>query len=117
MSAGAFLRGRYERKNGDIHPIRVQPETVTAWNPLPAGAITAGSLIRVTGSRRKYGIKARQIAFAWKSGTAPAGYDPDGTIRLPIFTEAAFDLIDLYSEQPYLGGTLIAIGAYPETGR
>jgi len=30
MSAGAFTRTRYRADSGDTHPIRVQPETLTA---------------------------------------------------------------------------------------
>lgn len=116
MSAGAFSSAGYAKNGGVvIYPVRVQPETLTAWNP-SAGNATAGTpRIRVRQSRRSFGIYCRRISGVWT--TAPAGYKAGGSVTIPIMTEAAFGAIDLDEELVYLTGGLIRVtGKSSESG-
>lgn len=116
MSAGAFTTAGYAKNGGIvIYPVRVQPETLAAWNPT-GGAPTPGTpRIRVRQSRRSFGIYCRRISGVWT--TAPAGYKAGGSITIPIMTDTAFGAIDLDEELAYLTGGLIRVtGKSSESG-
>lgn len=114
MSAGQFSRAKYETDEGDIHPIRVQPETIIATiNPEPAGEITGTVSARVSGSRRQYGILARTGRFTW-DGDAPDGYKEAGVITIPILTPEAYDAIKANVKFTYLDTAAVWIGKSPE---
>lgn len=122
MSAGAFERSKYEANNGDIHAIRVQPETVaatfggTANNP-PAGAVDQQTSARVGGGNREYGVKARAVSVTW-TGAAPAGYEDGQLLRVPILTEELYDAITPNSTVgTYLGAAVVVVGKLPERVR
>lgn len=116
MSEGRFDRAAgYETEGGDTRPIRVQPETITAWNPEAVGTVS-GSYVKVSGSRRGYGTFARVARFEW-NGTPPTGYDDRGTITLPILTPAAYNALNVGSNYAYLGASLTLIGLSPERSR
>lgn len=124
MSAGAFDRSRYEDDNGNIWRVRVQPETTsltiaTIPNTPPAGTATAGfPSASVSNNRRKLGVNTRLCRVKFTT-TTPTGYDPNGTISLPVLTlaaKAAFvkDATGTYT----LGGTaydVVVVGVTPET--
>lgn len=121
MSAGQFTRSRYEADSGEIHPIRVQPETITATlggnaNSAPAGAVTVGLSAQVSQSRRALGLTARKVTLAWTSAV-PDGYDPRGTIRIPILTRTAFDDIQVGDTGTYLATDVTVVGKSPESAR
>lgn len=121
MSTGRFFRGRYEANNGDIHPIRIQPETLTLTvggvaNSLPAGAITRGNSAKVSGGSREFGLSARTVRFVW-TGAVPEGYDPNGTLSLPILVEDVWEDILTGQEVSYQGGTGVVVGKSAETQR
>ena len=121
MSQGQFTRSRYQANNGAIHPIRVQPETIAAVidgnaNAAPAGAVTVGLSARVSQSRRAFGLTPRQVTLAW-TGAVPDGYDPRGTIRIPILTSANFDDINVGDTGTYLGSGVTVVGKSPESAR
>lgn len=121
MSAGQFVRSRYEADSGEIHPIRVQPETVAASidgnaNAAPAGAVTVGLSAQVSQSRRAFGLTARKITLAW-TAAVPDGYDPRGTVRIPVLSRATFDAINVGDEGTYLGSGVTVVGKSPESAR
>lgn len=121
MSAGRFVRSRYEANNGLIHPIRVQPETLEASlgggaNAAPAGAVDTSISVRTSQSARAFGIRPRLVTLAW-SAAPPAGYDDRGTIRLPILTEARYDAINVGGTGTYLGAGVTVVGKSPESVR
>lgn len=107
MSAGIFVYSRYERSDGPIHRIRVQPETLTAElptgtaNAAPAGPIDASITARARGSRRRYGITARKVLVEF-TGALPDGYSGD-PVSIPILTQAVFNGISLGTVGLYLG--------------
>lgn len=99
MSAGKFQLVKYKSSpefGSRIHSIKCQPETYETLeidnvvNGQPTGAYTEGApRVRVSGSKRAYGIKARTVTLRWTSG-APAGYDPNSLIRVPVLEPTHF---------------------------
>lgn len=116
MSSGAFTRGFYECNNGDKLTVRYQPESViAAVNPAAAGPATFKGSARISGGTRQIGTVTRAIYAVWK--TAPAGYKAAGSLRIPIFTPAAYEAIQIGQEITYLGGTAEVTGYRPERRR
>lgn len=118
MSAGEFVKRRYELDNGDVVQIRVQPSTVTTWNPQATSSTLLHPDLTATVSqgKRTAGINARTARFEWASGV-PSGYDPNGIITLPILTASAFDDLTSQETYSYRGGTIRPIGKTKETVR
>jgi len=125
MSAGPFIVGRYSASYGDgeqIHPIRVQPETVAATvggveNGSSALEITNPISAQVSRSTRSLGLHARQV-FARITGTPPTGYSPGSLIRIPALSEAFFNAAAVPgAEMTYLGTTWRVTGVRAEVVR
>lgn len=116
MSSGAFTRTFYERNNGDVHPIRVQPETLTlnigGANSAPAGPADSNISARVSGGNRGIGLRARTVTFVYD--TAPAGYKQDSPITLPWLQETTFDAIGKGSTGTYGGQAITVLYTSPE---
>jgi len=92
MSAGAFTRTRYRADSGDTHPIRVQPETLTAAfgataNSAPTDAIDNPISAKVSNGNRAFGLKPRSVTIVFETN-APTGYKVGSYIRLPILQPA-----------------------------
>lgn len=88
MSSGNFTNTFYEANNGDIHAIRVQPETIdAAFNPAASGPADQSLRARVSGSRRGYGMFARMANFSRQVGSPPTAVTVG--LRIPILTPAA----------------------------
>lgn len=100
MSAGAFTISKYAASYGDgtsIHPIRIQPETLTASiggtaNAAPSGAINNPIQCRVSGGKRQIGLLARYITIQFPSTGQPSTYQAGGTTRIPALTETFYNL-------------------------
>lgn len=113
MSAGPFSLGKYERDNGDVHPITVQPETVSAdfngtANGFLQGAGTGVSSdisAQVAGSKRSIGLHARKVAirFGTTPGSFPDDYKPGTTLCIPVFQKSVYDGIQRGDTATYLG--------------
>lgn len=122
MSAGKFSDSKYELDNGTIVGARVQPETLLAvlegnTNAAPVGDADVGyPKARVSSSPRSFGITMRQVNLKW-TGAVPDGYDPAGTVTIPIMTKANFDAIGSTSTGTYLGSPVKVIGKRGETVR
>lgn len=114
MSEGKFTRSFYVADNGAVFLARVQPETINGFNPAGAGPSTIGISANMGGGQRQNGMNARYINAAWKTGAAPAGYEAEGSVRLPILTKAAFDAIAKGDELAYNGGTIVVTGTQGE---
>lgn len=122
MSTGAFKFSKYEDDDGNIHPIRIQPETETlslgGANSPPAGTVDDNQFVRVSGSPRAYGLKARWVSFRFTDATPPNGYKPGSLLRLPILTESVYDgIIAGATTGTYQTGAIIAVGKGGESGR
>lgn len=109
MSSGQFERSFYQLDNGEVARARVQPETLAGFNPPAVGPATVAGSARMGGGRRRFGINARFITAVW-SGGAPTGYDPNGVLRIPIVTPAAYNQINLGDVVTYLGSSIEVIG-------
>lgn len=121
MSAGAFLRSRYESDPGSIHRIRIQPETAAltidgVTNAPPAGAIDAQGSARVGAGRRSLGVNARLVRLAW-TAAAPAGYDANGIITLPWLQQDSFNALVPGAAGSYLGSAVELVGKTAESIR
>jgi hypothetical protein len=117
MSQGSFAIAGYEADDNTVRPIRVQPETIiAATNPEAAGN-KVGTLVRVSGGRRKYGLKARSMTLKQNVGAAVAGFQPTRSITLPVFTKAAFAALAIGNPVQYNGSAWTVAGYSPEAGR
>lgn len=117
MSAGAFTISKYEADSGAIHPIRVQPETITAFsNAAPAGAVTSSISAVVSLTRRQRGLRPRYISIKF-TGALPEGYAAGTIYKLPILTEAVYDGLAIGGTGTYLGSPVTIIGKEGERSR
>ena len=102
MSSGRFITVTYTRGNGDTHPIRVQPETVTAWNPASSAEPESDIPFRVSGGNRSQGPRARLVRLTF-GDSPPAGYAEFSSITLPVFSPVAFGALTRGQVVQYLG--------------
>jgi hypothetical protein len=102
MSAGPFLLSKYETDDGDILPIRIQPETLTvADNAEPAGGAD-GPFVKVSGSKRSYGVHPRKLTLSRSVGSADYG-SAKAYARVVMLTSAAYDAAVIGSTVTYAG--------------
>jgi hypothetical protein len=120
MSAGNFVRSRYESDAGNIHPIRVQPETIAASigsaNTAPTGAIDVAISARVSGGSRQLGLTARRVRLAFTAGV-PTDYAEDSVVSIPILTPAVFNAIAVGQTGTYLGQSVEVVGKTAESSK
>lgn len=126
MSAGQFTRSRYEASydTDQIHPIRVQPETIaladsgtpTTTNAAPTGTITNPISAIVSGGKRTLGLKPRKFTIE-VSGTPPTGYVAGSRVSVPILTESFYNSQAVGDEVTYLGTTWQVVSKTPEDVR
>lgn len=122
MSAGAYVRSRYEADAGTIHPIRVQPETLAmtlggSTNAAPAGTVTSPISARVSGGRRQIGLTARKVTIAFVPGDVPAGYLEGSSYQLPWLDPTTFDALAAGATGIYLGAAIELVGKSAESVR
>lgn len=116
MSSGPFISSFYEDNNGGIRPIRIQPETVTTFNPAATGPATA-DFARVSGGNSAYGLKARAVNLVRAVGPVTDGYQARATARIPILTPTAFGALSTGQSVDYNGETWTVAGFSSEAGR
>lgn len=117
MSKGSFQYVKYETDDGAVRPIKVQPETViAATNPEAAGTLN-GTLVRVSGGRRRIGLKARSMTLKQNVGAAVDGFQPTRPITLPVFTPASWAALSIGTNVTYNGSVWQVSGKSPEAGR
>ena len=122
--AGKFTFTFYTASYGDgsnVHPIRVQPETLLAQiggESNAADATTTNNPISamVGASKRQKGLHARKIALEWTS-TPPTGYDPDGIIVIPCLTETFYNAATTGAVGVYLGNDVRVVYQVPEQAK
>lgn len=121
MSAGVFTISKYEADSGDIHPIRVQPETIAAnigtANSPPTAAVDNSLFARSGGGNRAYGIRARYVTVRF-TGAAPDGYAPNTRLKIPVLTSQAWDdAVPGETTGTYLGAAIQVVSKVREAGR
>lgn len=121
MSAGKFIRSFYETNGGAIARIRVQPETELAtiggaFNDGAAGPPTVSTTVKVSKSRRAYGISPRKVGFVFDPGSAPQGYEnATGIHYIPVLTRARYDATVVGSQATYLTGSGVIVSKIEES--
>ena len=121
MSAGAYTSSRYEATYAaQVHPIRVQPETITAaigstTNAAPTGALTSPISCSVSRSNRQIGLRARLVRLSYTAAEAPDGYDDRGGIlTIPALTATFFNAAIKGASATYLTKNMTVVGRSPE---
>lgn len=123
MSAGNFIFSRYRSNTLPGDPVmiaRIQPETQDlvlggAVNEPGGATVTLPLRVNISGGRNALGVKPRTVSLRWVTDI-PAGYSPNGVLRLPILSETLWDAIDPgITTGTYLGGTVRVVGKSPET--
>ncbi len=115
--AGRYKKAKYETDDGNIHPIRVQPETVTTENPEPTGGITNDPYVRVSGSKRAYGIKARHATYALQIGDDAPYNGGSVYARVPYLLASALIALNIGSTITYQGKAWTVISKTNESNR
>lgn len=124
MSAGAFVNSRYRASYAapiQIHPIRVQPETLAAEidglsNDPPTDAVNNPIIANSTGSRRANGLTARRIRLQLPLATTPpTGYRPGSITTIPVLQPALFALAQKGVACNYLGVVWTVVGRIAES--
>jgi hypothetical protein len=100
--AGKFIIANYERDDGSIGPIRVQPETVTEWNEQADGSKT-GYYIKARGSKKSYGVHARSVTLTRAVGTGAAYNAATVSLTVPVFTKAGWEALSAGDVLEYNG--------------
>lgn len=120
MSSGAFTLSKYEADNGDIHPIRLQPETLSAnvgsANTAPTGTVTVSLFASARKNKRAYGLGARTVRVKF-TGSAPDDYEPNQILTIPVLTRTVFDAVVVGGTGTYLGSPIQIVGKSPESAR
>lgn len=124
MSAGVFAQARYRASYSavaQIHPIRVQPETVGltiegVGNDAPTDPITNPISARVSGGRRGAGLFARTVTLQFVS-TLPAGYTPTGRLRVPLLNPEIAAVASRGAAGVYLTLPVTVVGTQAEVVR
>lgn len=120
MSAGQFVLSKYETDNGDIVPIRVQPETLALTdgmkaNAAPTAAVSAGfPSAQVSAGRRSLGINARKVSLRF-TAAPPDGYAPNGILSVPVLKVDTFAAYTKGASVTYLEKAAVVVGRSPET--
>lgn len=99
MSAGVFTKTKYQASYGagtSIHPIKVQPETVSCSinsvsNDPPDGDVNNPISAVVSRGRRAKGLIVRTVTLEAPTTSPPTGYKPGGLTTIPCLTEAFFN--------------------------
>ena len=90
-----FANSTYEADNGEIHPIRLAPETLAAAGGVPAGAISSSIRVKISKARNEFGVSPRCVRASRVRGTAPdqfLDYVTVPVLTLGIWASAAFQI-------------------------
>ena len=129
MSAGEFTKSRYAASYGAgtaIHPIRVQPETISLTinsvpNDPPAGAITNPISALVSRGKRAKGLIARTVTLRAPFTGQPTDYVPGGLTTIPCLNVDIYNAAvaaDDDTDVSYLGNTGYRVAGFsPEIAR
>jgi len=115
--AGRFLTAKYEADSEIVHPIRIQPETLFGTNLEPAGGVNVDQRVRVSGSKRAYGIKARSVTLSRAVGTDDDYSGATVYARIPWMTPASWEALAVGSTEPYQGVDWVVASKSAESNR
>lgn len=122
MSAGAYNSSKYQASYGDgtnIHPIRVQPETISAViggtsnnNEPPSAAVSNPISAKVSRGGRGLGLKPRTVTLKF-TGTVPTGYKAGAVIVIPWLKPFPLAVVK-GATGTYLNSTVVVVAVNPE---
>lgn len=120
MSTGAFIFSRYRSwYTTDVHPIRIQPETLTLTigttsNAAPTAAVDNNQRVVVSGGRR-IGIRPRKLGVRITDG-GENDYLVGSVIYVPWLNDATFFTVAAQAGATgtYNGAQVEVIGNSPE---
>lgn len=84
-----FTRTKYEADSGEIHPIRLDDDRLSAAGTPPAGDITNDASVKISKSRREFGIRPRGVSLVRTRGSAPNQFKVYTFV--PCLTETYYD--------------------------
>lgn len=114
MSAGPFILSKYETDGGDIRPIRIQPETLTVGDNDPPAAGADGPFVKISGSKRSYGLHPRKVTLSRQVGSADYGV-AKSYARVVMLTPTAYGEAVIGSTVAYAGVDWIIASKTDET--
>lgn len=118
MSSGVFTISKYEADSGEIHPIRVQPETlllnVGAVNAEAAGTLSSEISVKARKGKREFGIGARTVTFKF-TAAPPTDYAANQIYTMPILTPDTWDAAIKGTTGTYLGSAIQVTGKSRES--
>lgn len=125
MSSGSFVRSRYGADYGDgtaIHPIRVQPETISLTinsedNDPPAGAINNPISAIVSRGKRSSGLIPRIITLQFPATGQPTGYKALGFVRVPALNATIWQSAQRGDTATYLGVSCTVVSKSAEEAK
>jgi len=125
MSQGQFVRSLYVATYdpAQVHPIKVQPETLALSLALGSGAATNAPPSTATAStnpisanvsngKRSLGLTPRKISFRF-TGTPPTGYTANQILTVPMINPA-LSAASAGTTGTYLGVAVVVVGISPE---
>lgn len=124
MSAGAFVISSYRASyNTDqIHPIRIQPETLAATansvaNNAPSDPQNSPISAVISRGKRARGLMPRTVTIRLNEGQILDGYLPRSITTIPVLLPATFGVWTFGSEVDYLGAVWTVTGRSQEEAR
>ena len=115
--AGRFIKGKYEDDNGVVRNIRIQPETVFEENLEPVGGVSERGYVRVTGSRRAYGRKARSVTLSRSVGDDTDYNGATVYARIPVLKKSSIEQLTEGTAVVYQDVAWVVVGHSPESSR
>lgn len=120
MSSGPFNLVKYETGKGFITAVRSQPETAGLTlnggvNAPPVGSRTPGvPIMKVSGTRRGYGQRARTVSVVFLAVPAGGQYQIGNLVRLPVYSPTVWESYTDGDEGTYLGAAVRFAGKSAE---
>lgn len=112
-----FSIANYETNTGASRPIKVRFDTISTANPNFATA-SSGTYVRAGGSKRAYGIVARQIVISRAIGQEAPYSSANVSVTIPYLTKAAFDAVSIGATYTYQGlEDWVVVGKQSEVSR
>lgn len=104
MSEGTFSIARYESDESTLYPVRVQPESITTWNPEASGTALGNFYFKATSNRRRYGHYARYVTLSRPVGDVDGPFTSSRVyVTVPVFTKTAFNTLNFGQDVAYRG--------------
>lgn len=121
MSAGAFSTTRYAANDGEIYPIKLQPETLALTidgtaNDAPTGGVTIDILAKVSRRNRAYGIKPRTVTIRF-TAAPPTDYLANQLYTIPCLQPAIWNAAARSTTGTYLSTACVVVGKSAESIR